>query len=251
VGDEDLIQHAMDNENSGAIRWLPAHLIVPWWQNALILFLTFGYSAYISNVDALKKYQTHFSHQRFGYLDLLWILAVESGLFSLFIFYLWWAGWKASNFEFTVSLRSSLHGALLLVTQLFAGFVVFKLSEGTHISLPMSMDAHDSHLQHGETNLLLIILSQIINSLFEECVFLGYAFRQFAAKGGAFFAFLLTIFLRLCCHTWQGPVFIWATGVAFVAYGCYYWYYRNLWPVMLAHTCFDFILLASQRASFQ
>jgi membrane protease YdiL (CAAX protease family) len=93
-------------------------------------------------------------------------------------------------------------------------------------------------------------LSLILNAFFEELICTGYLFNQFAAKHGSLFALLLTVLLRMSCHTYQGPVHMLGIGVVFLIYGGWYWYTRNLWTLIFAHAFADFVSAGTLKLLF-
>jgi len=78
-----------------------------------------------------------------------------------------------------------------------------------------------------------------LNAYFEELTCTAYIFAQFAAKKGPLFALILTVALRMSCHTYQGVLSCLGIGAVFLVSGLWYWRTRNLWILILSHALLD------------
>ena len=93
---------------------------------------------------------------------------------------------------------------------------------------------------------LAIILLVLINPVFEELLWLGYFLQRLQPRFGWRVAALVSIALRFAVHTYQGPIAV--LGILPIAV-VFTWYYigtRRLWPVVVAHICFDTIGLVTR-----
>jgi membrane protease YdiL (CAAX protease family) len=119
----------------------------------------------------------------------------------------------------------------LLVIFLFRNYNQPTLAEGYgYVKVPV-----------GHVNLIIVIISNIINAYWEELTCIAYAFNQFATKFGPLFALIVTVLLRVGCHTYQGSLPLVGIAIVFFLFGVCYWFTRSLWPLILAHFLFDTI----------
>jgi membrane protease YdiL (CAAX protease family) len=96
-------------------------------------------------------------------------------------------------------------------------------------------DTGVEHVQYGlEANWISISLIIIVNSIFEEFILIGYLFKRLE-KYHPVIIIGLSMLIRQLYHTYQGwlsLVMILPTGLVF---GYYYYKYKKLWPVIIAH----------------
>jgi membrane protease YdiL (CAAX protease family) len=74
-------------------------------------------------------------------------------------------------------------------------------------------------------------------------VCMSYAFNQFAARRGPLVALGLMILLRISYHTWKGPTYLGAMLIGCVVDGLWYWRFRSVWTLILAHALFNILIL--------
>ena len=85
----------------------------------------------------------------------------------------------------------------------------------------------------------MLILFSILNAYFEELVFMGYAFNQFAAKRGPAIALGAVLALRIAVHAYQGFAHAAGIGAVFLIFGLWYWTTRRLGSLIVAHALID------------
>ena len=138
-------------------------------------------------------------------------------------------GWPLSKFGTAISWKGTGGGLVLAGVCYAAKYCVFAI---------YALVIHPGHPNIIVTGLAIpvIISSQIVNSVFEEVVEAGYfiyTFRRF----GMWLAILASAFLRMLYHApyygIEGLLGVFAAGLisAFA-----YWRWRQLWPLVLAHT---------------
>ena len=90
----------------------------------------------------------------------------------------------------------------------------------------------------------IVVVGSIVNSLFEEFLWLGYAIPTLAPRFGLRGACAASVLLRTAVHAYQGPLAI----VSVLPAGLFLtWYYartHRLWPVVVAHVLLDAIGLS-------
>jgi len=113
--------------------------------------------------------------------------------------------------------------SVLLANAIFPGAAQL-LPVASHVSLP------------------LLILTSAVNSVFEETMETGYFVRSLE-RYGMWVAVLASALFRAFLHAYQGVnaiVVVFPVGLFF---GCVYWKWRQLWPLVIAHALLDLYAL--------
>lgn len=232
------------------IIWLRSQLVAHWLEIIGILLLCTGYAAYISTKNVFVGAGTVYINYSETSYTLLYNAAWNSGTLALMIGLLHWRAWKPSDLKIKINGRSTLEGVILMVVTkigyTFAIFgiylVVFFYRDYTHYAgFFTDPQSHFNIHAHPAPNWIEVIGANILNAYAEEIPMLSYAFNQFAAKHGPFFALILTTLLRISYHTYQGIAPTIALSAIFLIFGIYYWRTRNVWPVIMAHILYDTI----------
>ena len=138
-------------------------------------------------------------------------------------------GWSLSTFGIKISWKGTGGGILLAGVSYAVAYSVWTIC---------AVFFHSKHPNVIESGLVIpvIILTTIINSVFEEVVEAGYFIYTFS-RFGMWPAILTSASLRMLYHVpWvgiDGLLGILATGLIV---GFAYWRWRQLWPLVLAHT---------------
>ena len=89
--------------------------------------------------------------------------------------------------------------------------------------------------------LLLVIL---INSVFEEVTVTGYVVSALSEQGASLSITASTL-IRFAYHLYQGPIATIAILPLGPLFAGVFWRWRNLWPLMVAHTITNLLAFAS------
>ena len=227
------MHHPIDRSD----RFLPIRLIASGREIALVLFLVLAYPIYLSFKIAFKA----------GTFIALppnnWLLnaVLTEGLASLLlIVYLYNRGWTAADLKFKPSWKGSREAFALAVGALVASNVVSRAiqllvqAHSTSHAIPLGLAHVPFHV-----NRFFFLIAIILNAFFEQVICMSYTFSQLASKYGALTAILATTAIRLSYHTWQNPIHLGGTLIAFLIYALWYWYNRNVWPLFLAEIFYD------------
>lgn len=144
---------------------------------------------------------------------VLWIGRVRGWSLATFGFQI---SWKWTAVGMVLFFANGLIGSLLrlITTEVFHGTVDFH--RVSHITLPF------------------VILISIVNPLFEEALECGYFF-QALQRHGMWITVLASAVFRAFLHATMGVsgvVSLFANGLLF---GFFYWRWRQLWPLVVAH----------------
>ena len=100
----------------------------------------------------------------------------------------------------------------------------------------------------GHISPAVVVAASLINPIFEEFLWLGYAIPSLTSRFGIAAACAVSIVLRVSVHLYQGPLaFISVLPIAIVLT----WYYvrtGRLWPTVVAHVIVDALGLARLAA---
>lgn len=234
--------------SSRRAEWLRPELVAPWWEVILVGAAFIGPFIWTSAWAAL-----HGSNHKYVTLllsdnHLLWNGVIESGLLAIFLLFLCWRGWTPADFKIAPGWISSVQGFGLLITVQIAssvtviGLLLLLFLGQTRFSSFMPFLASQApHLKlHSlDVSWAVMVPAMVLNAYFEELICMGYLFTQIAAKQGPLAALLLTVLVRMSCHTYQDQVHLLGIGVVFLLFGVWYWRTQNLWPLIFAHALLD------------
>jgi len=119
-----------------------------------------------------------------------------------------------------------------------------------HFTAPAAAEALRSSPIMGTVSPLSVLATAIINPVFEEFLWLGYAIPAVGARYGLRVAIAVSIALRVAVHTYQGALAFVTILPAAIVFTWYFIRTDRLWPVIVAHMIVDAIglsLLAAPR----
>jgi membrane protease YdiL (CAAX protease family) len=96
----------------------------------------------------------------------------------------------------------------------------------------------------------LIVAFIVVNSIFEEATVVGYVVTALSDQGPAL-SITASALLRFLYHLYQGPVASLAILPLGLLFAAVYWRWRNLWPLLVAHSianCAAFALAVHRPA---
>jgi membrane protease YdiL (CAAX protease family) len=228
--------------------WLRPELLSSWTEFVAVAALLLVLPIRNSTMAALRGSSSHFMQMLLANDRLLEAVVGESVLLALFLIYLKWRGWKPADLRIGVGWWTSLQGlGLLVVTETAVTFTVFGLIgvayalQTTHHTFLSFVLAMSPSIAHHSIHLswVVIFVAMIVNAFLEEIVCMGYIFNQLAARRGPALALVVTVFLRVACHTYQDPIHLAGIAVLFSIYAGWYWQTRKLWPLIFAHLLLD------------
>ncbi len=203
--------------------------------NELILILVIGFGLFIySSTRSFFVVNSDYSHS--------WIYKITSqGHYSIviyetialliIIYILKIRDWKLSDFNLTFTIRLIWVALLIMFIRNIFGNIGFKILE----SFSVIDDSATRHVQYGlEANWFSIFLTIIINSIYEEFILIGYFFKRLE-KYHPVIVIGLSMLIRQSYHTYQGWTSLIAILPTGLIFGFYYYKYKKLWPVIMAH----------------
>ena len=229
-------------------QWLRPELLRSWTEFLIVAALAMAIPIRNSTIAALHGSSSRFIDAMFSDHYLLWSITGEAIILALFLGYLGWRGWKPDDLRIRIGWLASFQGLGLLLLGYVAIIATFSILSGwayslqsTHHTYSSFLAASSPHLprQHLHVSWIVIIVAMVINAFMEELICMGYIFNQLAARWNPGIALIGTVFLRMACHTYQDPMHLGAIGALFTLYAAFYWYVRQLWPLIFAHILMD------------
>jgi len=253
------VDPGQDDSHAGREQWLRAGLAAPWWEIAAVVAVVIGPFAGRSIWMAFHGSSAHYINLLLTDSRLLNGMAVESGIFAALLWFLYRRGWRTGDFKIRPGVSSTLEGIPLFLAVVAGNFMIVTMLLMVLFLLqlvyPWLHDFFLSNIPHPQPHSvhvgwIVLIAAMILNAFFEEMTCMGYVFNQFAVKRGPVFALILTVALRMACHTYQGPIHMLGIGVVFTIFGLWYWYARNLWPLIAAHAFLDIFSTGMMKIFF-
>ena len=169
------------------------------------------------------------------------IFTIEVLALFLIAFILIKRDWKLQDFNFNFSFRVFIDAIIILLVTGFITGLAFRLvtsgrtEEIQNVSVTYAIDG----------NYLFCTVVLIINSFFEEGLYVGYLSKRLEKFHPGLFIFFSSV-LRTIVHLYQGfsmAIVHFTTGLIF---STYYSKYKNLMALIIAHTLWNLLLLWRQ-----
>lgn len=104
--------------------------------------------------------------------------------------------------------------------------------------------ASNNPLPAGGASATAVIIASLLNPVFEEFLWLGYAVPSLKPRLGLLGAGAVSVALRVGVHAYQGPWVLLGILPVSVLFTWYYGRTRRLWPVVVVHVILDVVGLA-------
>lgn len=204
----------------------------------LVLIAAFAFPIYSSAAIAFRHI-TH-EHARLAISDhsRLDISAFELAVLGFVFWISKVRGWSIRELGVRPSWRLTIIGILLFFAVVI---VLFGVGIGILMLIPNAVH-HRTSVSIG-LSFVGILATVIINPLFEEVLVCGYVIQRLAKKGAGV-AIGFSVFVRFLCHLHLGVASV-GPLVGGVIFAYLYWRYRQLWPIIVAHSLLDFCALVS------
>jgi uncharacterized protein len=200
-------------------------------ERLVIILIAFGYMT-VGSILTVVSGEREFDYTNAAVLE---VLLLEIALAAAAAMVLRRNGWTLRDFGFEASASGTLAAAALFFgTNLVCGVVYLLTSQAGLLTgwsdTPVRFVATPS----------LVLLFLVVNSFFEELFVVGYLIEATPASEAAF-AVSVSALVRLLYHTYQGPLAIATILPLGVIFAAVYLKWRNLWPLVLAHTAMNVV----------
>lgn len=170
---------------------------------------------------------------------LLFLIIYEPIILLAVFWFLKQRGWQFDGFNLRPSLRTTAYGVLLAACAYISYVAVWMIV--SFISPGLLKVMSQVTLVSNNISFNYILAVSVINPLFEELLVVGYVVTALKQVKGVTVAVVISVFIRLLYHLYQGPLAVMSIIPLGLIFG--YWYAKrgNLWSVIVAHALFDFI----------
>lgn len=170
--------------------------------------------------------------------DALVLIVLECLTFPVAMSVLWVRGWRRRDFGIQISWVSSFAGVLL-----FCGAVIVEIAlADVFAHFFGGREFLDEFARAVSLSIPMAILVSIVNGCFEEFFLCRYLVEAFA-RFGPQVALGVSALIRVMYHLYQGPLGAALVMVVGVVFSLFYWRFRQIWPVMVAHMMVDVVAL--------
>ena len=176
---------------------------------------------------------------------LLTTLSIEAVLTAALLPYLLRRGWNPLSITPAPEGKDIVRGLLVWVALIVALYVSVLVTSAFVGDMVKFLRARQFT---GHISPTVVVAASLINPIFEEFLWLGYAIPAIGSRFGIAIASAVSIILRVSVHLYQGNLaFISVLPIAIVLT----WYYvrtGRLWPTVVAHVIVDALGLARLAA---
>lgn len=139
--------------------------------------------------------------------------------------------WSLKDFNLDFTFRLIWTGLLLMFARNLIGGICYKLLTLANVVDDVSAKHVQFKLNADWFSIVLVIM---INSVYEEVLFIGYFFKRLE-KYSPVWIIGFSLLLRTLLHTYQGYIMLFSIVPMGLVFGYYYYRYRKLWPLIIAH----------------
>jgi membrane protease YdiL (CAAX protease family) len=176
---------------------------------------------------------------------LLLTLGLEVAITAAMLPYLLRRGWNPLTVSPPPEGRDIARGLLLWVAILVALYVTVLT---LYIFLPDTLGFLRARQFTGNVSPVVVVAASLLNPIFEEFLWLGYAVPAVTSRLGLGIACALSILLRVAVHLYQGKLaFVSVLPIAIVL-TLYFARTRRIWPTVVAHVIIDALGLSRLAA---
>lgn len=167
------------------------------------------------------------------------ILVTEVIALAIIAFILYKRGWKFSELNLHLSSKIFFQGVMVLLINLLIGglvtaCIVYVIDVDRESLRPLVPVPHKNYFIWG--------LVLVINSFFEEFIYVGYLFKKLGNQNKGLFI-ILSSTLRVIIHLYQGLFAIIPHLITGLIFGTYYTKHRQLTTLIIAHGLFNLLVL--------
>jgi len=175
------------------------------------------------------------------------ILIYEVIAALLIIYILKVRNWKLSDFNLSFVFKLIWIALLLIIIRNLITNTTFSILKATNIL----SESATKHVEYGvSASWISIALIIVFNSIYEEFLLIGYFFKRLE-KYNPILVIVSSTLLRLSYHTYQGWISIIAILPLGIVFGIYYYKYKKLWTIIIAHGLINLITYLSLHFNWQ
>ena len=199
----------------------------PRWEFALVTTLCFGYFV-VSSVLILFR---DVREVRLTTPRLVGGVAIELVMIGLTLWIVRVRGWSWDRLGLRFSWGAAAAGLPLFIWYMLLYWLTYI---AVAMLYPSVRSLHPPRIVPAAP-VAMMLLFILVNSLFEELAVTGYVVSALSEQGMAFSITASTL-IRFAYHLYQGPIATIAILPLGLLFAGVFWRWRNLWPLMVAHT---------------
>ena len=167
---------------------------------------------------------------------LLVTLGLEALLTAALLPYLMRRGWNPLRVAPPPEAPDILRGLLLWLALLLALYLTVLV---LYMIVPDTVTFLRSRQFTGKISPPVVVAASLLNPIFEEFLWLGYAVPAVASRIGIGFAAVVSIILRVAVHLYQGKLALISILPIAIVLTLYFVRTGRLWPTVVAHVIVD------------
>jgi membrane protease YdiL (CAAX protease family) len=142
-------------------------------------------------------------------------------------------GWTLERLGFAVGWRDTSVGVLLAIIVFCAVWLIDQVMSSAAPSMLEAAQRFDK--VSGELDIWAMLMSSVVDSVFEELFVCAYVIAALRDKRSPVFALNVSIALRVGCHVYQGVYGVLIGGALGLVFGFWYLKSGRIWPLLVAH----------------
>jgi len=179
---------------------------------------------------------TGFPNPSISNKDAVGIVVLECVAFVVAASVLWSRGWSSADFRPRITWWFTFVGVVLFGVALVIDLPFLMVADATIGGKAFVLEFENSIF----LSLPVALLLSVVNGAFEEFFLARYLVDALAHYGAAI-ALGCSALIRVTYHLYQGPLGVVSVLLFGVVVTSFYWWYRQVWPVMVAHMLADFV----------
>ena len=176
---------------------------------------------------------------------LLMTLGLEAAITAALLPYLVRRGWNPLTVTPAPEGKDILRGLFVWVAILVALYLSVLV---LYVFVPDTVAFLRARQFSGSISPIVIVMASLLNPIFEEFLWLGYAIPAITSRLGLGFACGASIILRVAVHLYQGKLALVSVLPIAIVLTWYYVRTGRLWPTVVAHVIVDALGLSRLAA---
>lgn len=176
---------------------------------------------------------------------LLTTLSIEAVFTAALLPYLLRRGWNPLSITPPPEGKDIVRGLLVWVALMVALYISVLITSALVGDIVKFMRARQFT---GHISPAVVVAASLINPIFEEFLWLGYAIPAVGSRFGVAVASAVSIVLRVSVHLYQGNLALVSVLPIAIVFTWYYVRTGRLWPTVVAHVIVDALGLARLAA---
>lgn len=163
------------------------------------------------------------------------LMGFELGVVGMFLLYWKARGSKLNELGISIGEIDILYTVLLFIAIYILPWAQYTL----WVLFTRTAPSQSGFELVGHLSPFSVLLMSIVNPIYEELFLVGYVYSQLSKNTHWAFIALLSTLVRVSYHTYQGWYSVIGVGLYGLVMATFYWKFRRLAPVVIAHGLLD------------